>query len=129
VVLVPAATAPLKSPVAVAVVPGPIPTATLVRVLVQPAPALMPLMDAQVALAVPAEPSAAAANPDATALSTSPPASRSVEIALYLLIGLSPSAGIMWPRSQGLLMDTQTRLIPFNPHHPPASAGDTSRSP
>src|SRR5271167_835581 len=93
VVLVPVATAPLKSPVAVAVVPGPIPTATLVRVLVQPAPALIPLMDAQVALAVPAEPSAAAANPDATALSTSPPASRSVEIALYLPIGLSPFRG------------------------------------
>jgi hypothetical protein len=86
VVSVPVATAALNSPAAVAFVPGPIPIAKLVGVLVQPDPLPIPLIDAQVALAVPAEPNAAAASPDATALSISPPASRSVEIAVCLLM-------------------------------------------
>jgi hypothetical protein len=44
--LVPSATAPLKNPSAVAVVPSPIPTAKLVGVLMQPPPLLMPLIEA-----------------------------------------------------------------------------------
>jgi hypothetical protein len=80
--LVPTATAPSNSPLADAVAPLPTPTATLVGVLVQPVPALMPLIDAHVASADPAPPSAAAANPDATAPSRTPPASRSFDLAL-----------------------------------------------
>ena len=67
--------APLKSPWALTSVPGPSPIAKLVGVLVQPAPAPTPLIDAHVALAAPAPPNAAAASPDATAPSSSPPAS------------------------------------------------------
>jgi hypothetical protein len=58
VVLVPVAIEVLKSPRASAVVPLPSPTAMLVGVLVQPVPALMPLIDAHVASAVAAPPSA-----------------------------------------------------------------------
>jgi hypothetical protein len=56
----------LKSPFAVALELLPSPTAKLVGVLVQFALLPTPLMDAQVASAVPAPLSAAAAKPDAT---------------------------------------------------------------
>lgn len=80
----PFAMAPVNSPLAVAVVLGPIPTAKLVGLLVQPPPSPIPLIDTQVAFAVPAEPSAAAANPDAAAPSSTPPASFSLEVARCL---------------------------------------------
>jgi hypothetical protein len=84
---VPTAMALLNVPVAVDVVLLPIPTAKLVAVLVQveppELPALMPLMDAQVALAAPAPLSDAIANaPEAAAPSSRPPASRFFELAV-----------------------------------------------
>src|SRR6185312_6496867 len=75
--LSPTAIAPVNSPLAIAVVLSPIPIAKLVGVLVQveppELPALRPLIDAHVALAAPAPPSAAAAKPDATAPRSTPP--------------------------------------------------------
>ena len=117
VALVPAAKARFKAPVASACEPSPIATATLrrplasavasvpsatdalVRVLVQPVPAPRPVIDAQVALAVPAPLIAAAAKPDASAPSTTPPATV-FEVALCL-----PMVCLPFP---GMLMDTQT---------------------
>jgi hypothetical protein len=73
--VMPFAIAPEKSPDALAVVLGPSPTAKLVGVLVQPPPLPMPLIDAQVALAVPAELSAVTAKPDAAAPTSTLPGS------------------------------------------------------
>src|SRR5262249_17213563 len=92
----PYAPAPSKTPVAFAVVLGPIPTAKLSGPLVQlpppELPVLMPLIDAQFAVAVPAPLSAAAAKPDATAPSSTPPANVSCDFvgALCVPIGVSP---------------------------------------
>src|SRR6202035_2745019 len=86
-VSVPTAMAPLKSPSASASVPGPSPIAKLVGVLVQPVPAATPLIDAHVALAVPAAPSAAAASPAATAPSRTAPAGFSFVPSLFRTIG------------------------------------------
>src|SRR6185312_8215963 len=86
----PIATAPLNSPLEFAVAPLPTPTAKLVGVLVQPPPVPTPLMDAQVASAVPAAPSAAAARLDATAPISAPPATLPFEIIRYLAINVPP---------------------------------------
>jgi len=77
----------LKSPSAVDVVLLPTPIAKLAGVLVQveppELPVLMPLIDAQLALAIPAEPSDAMASaPDAAAPSSRPPVNRFLEIAV-----------------------------------------------
>jgi len=75
--LAPTAIAPVKSPLALANVLSPIPIAKLVGVLVHAEPpelpALIPLIDAHVAPADPAEPNVAA--PAAAATSSTPPAS------------------------------------------------------
>jgi hypothetical protein len=76
VFVTPLAIAPLNSPLALAVVLGPSPTAKLVGLLKQPPPLPTPLIEAQVALAVPAEPNVASAKaPDATAPKSTPPVS------------------------------------------------------
>jgi hypothetical protein len=73
-VLLPAAMSLLTAPTEAANALGPNPTATLDRLLVQPEPALMPLIDAHVAPAVPAPFRAATASaPDATAPSRHAP--------------------------------------------------------
>src|SRR5689334_19542708 len=56
--LAPKAIAPLNCPLDVAVAPAPDATAKLPGVLLQPVPALMPLIDAHVALTLPAPASA-----------------------------------------------------------------------
>ena len=76
-----------------AVVFGPMPTANPPGALVQPPPLPNPLMDAQVAFAVPAPPlSAAAVAAAAAALSNMPPASfcRAPVAFLLLVIDLPP---------------------------------------
>src|SRR6185312_17277463 len=85
----PAAMAPLKSPFELAVVPSPSPIAKLVGVLVQPPLLPTPLIDAHVAAAVPALPSAAVASaPEAAATSNIPPASRCFDGVLCSVIGV-----------------------------------------
>jgi hypothetical protein len=91
--------APLSVPLATEFVLLPTPIAklpgSLVHVEPPELPALMPLMDAQVALAAPAPLSAAAAKPDATALSSTPQASLLFEIALCGPIRVPPFARLM----------------------------------
>jgi len=69
---------PIEQPIGGGESVAPGPTAKLPAVLEQPEPELAPLIDAQVALAMPA----AAANPDATAPSSTPPASLSCDFAV-----------------------------------------------
>src|SRR6185312_7586554 len=78
--LVPEAIAQLDGPLDVAVAPAPDAIAKLFAVLLQPVPALIPLIDAQAAFASPAPANVAAAKPDATAPSRMPPGSLCVEM-------------------------------------------------
>jgi hypothetical protein len=88
----PFAIAALSGAPAIAVVFGPIPRAKPPGALVQPPPLPNPLMDAQVAFAVPEPLRAAAAKPAAVALSNRPPVSFDLppETTLLLFIDLPP---------------------------------------